>query len=158
MVAGSRTAQLAQHTPLMSSFNAEFNQTRMNPDQIGQSIQKGMRITLGATASLIEAIQDPQASRDKFSTIGTDFDRLADELAIKGEETEREARTFVDGMMTQMPNLPNLFNQGFSSPGTATVNTVATPVVDSALQVELQTLTEQLAEIRQELEQLRDRN
>jgi len=123
----------------------------MNPDTISQTLQKGFRVTLGATASLLEALQDPQGSSQKFSDIGTDMDRLTEELETKGEATEQEARQFVDGLMTQMPNPFS------SSPdaSTQTVSAVATPVADSSIQGELEELTQELAAIRQDIEALK---
>lgn len=123
----------------------------MNPDTISQTLQKGFRVTLGATASLFEALQDPQGSSQKFSEIGTDMDRLTEELETKGEATEQEARQFVDGLMTQMPN-PFTSDPDAS---TQTVSAVATPVANSSVQSELEELTQELAAIRQDLEALK---
>jgi polyhydroxyalkanoate synthesis regulator phasin len=132
-------------------------QSVMNSDTLSQSLQKGFRVTLGATASLIEAIQDPQQSRQTFSGLGNDVNRLTEELEIKGEVTEREARQFVDGLMRQMPDLfqgTDLFQtDGSSAP--PTVNTVATPVVDLSIQTELEALTQELAQVRQDIETLK---
>jgi polyhydroxyalkanoate synthesis regulator phasin len=124
----------------------------MNPDTLSQTLQKGFRVTLGATASLLEAMQDPQGSSQRFSEIGTDVNRLTEDLETKGEQTEREARQFVDSLFGQMPNP----FQTSSGPTTAsTVNTVATPVVDVAIQSELESLTRELAAIRTEIEALK---
>ena len=114
----------------------------MSLDSLSQTVQKGFRVTLGATASLLEAIQDPQGASQKFSEIGTDFNRLTEEL---------EARQFVDSMMTQMPNP---FGPG-AAPSARTVNTTAVTVVDASIQAELQELTQQISEIRQEIENLK---
>jgi len=123
----------------------------MSLDSLSQTVQKGFRVTLGATASLLEAIQDPQGASQKFSEIGTDFNRLTEELEVKGESTEQEARQFVDSMMTQMPNP---FGPG-AAPSARTVNTTAVTVVDASIQAELQELTQQISEIRQEIENLK---
>ncbi len=128
----------------------------MNPDTVTQFFQKGFRVTLGAATSLIETFQDPQGQTAKFSEIGTDFGRLTEELETKGEATEEEARKLVDSMVAQMPN--PFGPMGASSSQTTTVNTVATPVADSGLQAELQSLTEQLASIRQDIEELRNQD
>jgi polyhydroxyalkanoate synthesis regulator phasin len=126
----------------------------MNADSLTETLQKGFRLTLGATASLLEAIQDPQGSSRKFSEIGTDVNRLAEELEAKGAVTEQEARQFVDGVLVQVPTL---FSQPGSEP-TRTVNTVATPIVDPSIQPELEELTLQLNEIRQQLEALKQQS
>lgn len=124
----------------------------MYSDDLSQTLQKGFRVTLGATASLIEAIQDPESSSQKFSTMGGDVNRLTEELEVKGETTEREARLFVDSLLSQMPN-------PFTSSGAATegptITTVASPVVDAAVQSDLESLTQELAAIRQEIEALK---
>ena len=124
----------------------------MYPDDLSQTLQKGFRVTLGATASLIEAIQDPESSSQKFSDLGGDVNRLTEELEVKGETTEREARQFVDTLLSQMPNP---FTSSDSDSGGSTVITVATPVVSNSVQSELESLTQELAEIRQEIEALK---
>jgi polyhydroxyalkanoate synthesis regulator phasin len=124
----------------------------MNSDTLSQTLQKGFHVTLGATASLLEALQDPQGSGQKFSELGGDVNRLTEELEEKGVTTEQEARQFVDGLFQQMPNP---FSGSTSPTSPATVNTVATPVADVAVQAELDALTHELAEIRQEIEALK---
>jgi polyhydroxyalkanoate synthesis regulator phasin len=122
----------------------------MNFDTLTEQVHKGFRVTLGAAASLLEAVQDPQKSSEKFSDIGTDFNRLTDELEVKGALTEKEARDFVKNFSAQFPNpfVP-------TSASSTTVNTVATPVVDAGIQAEIRALTEQLTTIRSEIEQLK---
>ena len=126
----------------------------MNFDTFTEFIQKSFRVSLGAAASAVEAIQDPQASANKFSDIGTDFNRLTDELEVKGALTEKEAREFVDNLSS---NFDGQFPNPFAPPSAsnATVNTVAKPVADSGIQAEIKALTEQLSAIRQEIEQLK---
>jgi polyhydroxyalkanoate synthesis regulator phasin len=124
----------------------------MNPDTLSQTLQKGFHLTLGATASLIEALQDPQGSSQKFSELGGDVNRLTEELESKGATTEQEARQFVDGLLGQMPNP---FNQGATTETGTTVNTVATPIADAAVQTDLEALTQELVQIRQEIEALK---
>jgi polyhydroxyalkanoate synthesis regulator phasin len=125
----------------------------MSPDTLSETIQKGFRVTLGATASLVEAIRDPQGSQAKFSAIGNDFERLAEEFELKGADTEREARAMVDSMMSQMGQMPNPFA---STPASeVVVNTYATPIADAGVQSELDSLTQELATLRQEIETLK---
>ena len=124
----------------------------MYPDDLAQTLQKGIRVTLGATASLIEAIQDPENSSQKFSEIGNDVNRLTEELEVKGEITEREARQMVDSLLSQVPNP---FTDVESETRTTTVTTVASPVVNVSVQNDLEALTQELAEIRQEIETLK---
>lgn len=124
----------------------------MYPDDLSQTLQKGIRVTLGATASLIEALQDPETSSQKFSALGGDVNRLTEELEVKGEVTEREARQFVDGLLSQMPNP---FGGSSSAASETTIITVASPVVDTAVQSDLEALTLELAAIRREIEALK---
>jgi polyhydroxyalkanoate synthesis regulator phasin len=123
----------------------------MYPDNLSQTIQKGFRVTLGATASLLEALQDPQGSSQRFSELGGDVNRLTEELEVKGETTEREARQFVDGLLSQVPHPCT------SSPEAAgpTIPTAATPVVDTSVQSDLEALTQELAAIREEIAALK---
>jgi polyhydroxyalkanoate synthesis regulator phasin len=122
----------------------------MTPDTVTTTIQKGFRVTLGATATLLEAIQDPQSSGERFSALGSDVSRLAETLESKGEVTEREARQFVDSLFGQMPS--PFSHVDSSSP---TVDAVATPVADPTVQSDLAALTQELADVRQAIETLK---
>jgi hypothetical protein len=64
----------------------------MNANNIFQFVQQGFRITVGATASLVETLQDPQKRTEAISEMQTEFNQKADEWAQKGEITEQEAR------------------------------------------------------------------
>lgn len=125
----------------------------MNPDTLTETVQKGVRVTLGAAASLVDAVRDPQSSQAKFSAIGTDVELLTQELEAKGVDAEREVRVMVDSMVSQVSQMPNPF---VNSPASSTtVDTVARPVVDVTVQADLQVLTEELATLRQEIETLK---
>lgn len=122
----------------------------MTPDTVTTTLQKGFRVTLGATATLLEALQDPQSSSQRFSALGSDVSRITETLETKGEVTEREARQFVDSLISQLPS-------PFSSPSSApsTVDAVATPITDPTVQDDLAALTQELADIRQAIETLK---
>jgi len=124
----------------------------MNPETLTETIQKGFRVTLGATASLVDAFRDPQASQEKFGNI-SDFEVLAQELEAKGTDAEREARAVVDSLMSQMGQMPNPFAPSPASE--ATVDTYASPVADASVQADLESLTQELATLRQEIELLK---
>lgn len=117
----------------------------MNPDTLVQTFQKGYRVTIGATALAIESLQDSQRREENFAMLKSDPNQLIEELAIKGEATEREARNFVDGVFSQQPN-------STSSPYETSAPMPARTV---AIQHDLQELTAQLAALRAELERLR---
>ncbi|MEM9151774.1 MAG: hypothetical protein AAGB19_15135 [Cyanobacteria bacterium P01_F01_bin.3] len=133
----------------------------MNTDSLLELIQKGYRVTLGAASTAVEAIQDPQRTADEFSAIGTDWERLADKFEVRGALTEKEARDFVEGVTSQMPepfrNVSSPFNADQPAEPT-TVTTVATPVVDTELQAEVTSLTEELIAIRKEIEALKNKD
>ncbi|MGC1309724.1 MAG: hypothetical protein WA885_21075 [Phormidesmis sp.] len=132
----------------------------MNTDTLLELFQKGYRVTLGAASTAVEAVQDPQRAADDFSEVGTDFYRLADRLEVRGALTEKEARDFVEGVASQMPEPFRSFSTSFSNPPEApkTVTTVATPVIDTQLQAEVESLTAELIEIRKEIEELRQKD
>ncbi len=113
-------------------------------------LQKGFRVTIGATATLIEVLQDPQRRDQNLSKLRLELDQLAQEWAEKGEITEQEARSFVDTLMAQRRSASD------QAASETTVTTIATPVVTPPTEVlELQELTAQLAAIRAELALLR---
>ncbi|MBW4491974.1 MAG: hypothetical protein KME26_02485 [Oscillatoria princeps RMCB-10] len=123
----------------------------MNPDTVTEFLQKGFRVTLGATSTLIESLQDPQKGAQTLSKMQSDFGGLTEEWAEKGAVTEREARNFVDTLLTQ---------QGQPAPGDTTstagttVTTSASPVTEPEDQKDLRELTAQIAALRAELEKL----
>lgn len=126
----------------------------MNPDTLSQTIQKGVRVTLGATASILDALKDPQGSQAKFSEIGTDVDRLTETLEARGVETEQEARELVDGLIAQMPPMPA--NPFAPTPASeAVVDARIIPVTDVTVQRDLEELTLELANLRQEIDSLK---
>jgi len=78
---------------------------------------------------------------------------LAQELEAKGTDAEREARAVVDSLMSQMGQMPNPFAPSPASE--ATVDTYASPVADASVQAALESLTQELATLRQEIELLK---
>lgn len=134
----------------------------MNTDTLLELFQKGYRVTLGAASSAVEAVQDPQRTADEFSAIGTDWVRLAEKLEVRGALTEKEARDFVEGVSSQLPEPLRSMSSGLHSPVVQsepqTVTTVATPVVDTALKAEVESLTAELIAMRSEIESLKQKS
>jgi hypothetical protein len=126
----------------------------MNSETLTATIQKGVRVTLGATASLVDALRDPQASQEKFGNI-SDFEVLTQELEAKGTDAEREARAVVDSVMSQVGQMPNPFAPTPASE--ATVDADARPVADASVQTDLEALTQELSTLRAELEALKSK-
>lgn len=127
----------------------------MNSDNFIQLLQKGFHVTLGATTSLIEVLQDPQKRDENFSKLGAEFNELAQIWAEKGEITEQEARNFVDNMLKQ-----NQQNQDASS-GSYSNNDIidisaTTSETPGNIKEDLQELTAQIAAMRAELERLQN--
>lgn len=125
----------------------------MNSDNITQLLQQGFRVTLGATASLVETLQDPQKRTENLSQVRLELNQIATEWAAKGEMTEQEARNFVNNLLNQLGN-----QSSSSTPASypSNVTTTTTQVASPDVQLELQELTAQLSAIRAELEKLRN--
>jgi polyhydroxyalkanoate synthesis regulator phasin len=120
----------------------------MDSTDIAKLLQRGFYVSLGATANLIEVIQDPSKLDRQINALFNDFGGLTDELAEKGAVTEADARKLVDSLIAQQ--IPT------SEP--TTIVTTATTVVDSNIQADLLDLTQLLTELRIELELLRQTN
>lgn len=127
----------------------------MNSDQLVQLAQKGFRVTLGATASLLETLQDPQRREESLFRLRNEFGQLADEWAVKGETTEREARSFVDELLSRRSTPSSSTPPSSTTTVATTVTTPPSPATPD-IQQDLQDLTVQLATIRAELEKLRE--
>lgn len=119
----------------------------MNSDTVVQLLQRGFRVTLGATASLVEILQDPQKRDANLTKLRLEFGELTQEWATKGEVTEREARSYVDNFMAE--------RRAMSNPTTVTTTATEVPPTSTEVQLELQELTAQLSAMRAEVERLR---
>ncbi|MFB2936236.1 hypothetical protein ACE1B6_13365 [Aerosakkonemataceae cyanobacterium BLCC-F154] len=135
----------------------------MDSDSLIQFLQNGFRLSVGATAALIESLQDSQKREEILAKLNrSEFSEVAAELTKKGEITEQEAREFVDSLWHQQnqqsqQSQPN--NQTSSdAPGTSATTTTDNPVASPNVQQELQELTAQVAALRAELEKLRTEN
>ncbi|MDX2257235.1 MAG: hypothetical protein NW214_17120 [Pseudanabaenaceae cyanobacterium bins.39] len=137
----------------------------MDTIDLEKLFQQGYYVTLGATSSLLEVIQDPIKREENLRMWGRTFNELSQELAAKGVSTEAEARSYVDSFIAQRVN--GTKSQEDSTELT-TVNTTAESVEDinsessttkvqASMRDEIQELTDQLANLRSELEQLRQK-
>jgi polyhydroxyalkanoate synthesis regulator phasin len=118
----------------------------MNSETGIDFLKKGFHVTLGATTSLVEAIQDPLKREEALAQLRLGPNELAEYLAEKGAVTEVEARKFVDGVVAQYGSGP-ASSTGSSSSGSP----YPTPTIDLSLQQDLRDLTAQLAELRSQL-------
>lgn len=121
-------------------------------DDLVNILHKGFRVTLGATASVLESIQDPVKRQENLQKLSSDPQKLtvlADELAEKGEVTEREARNLVDAILAQKRG-NNTGDASYNYPNTSRV------VIDSDLQREIEELTSQVIALKDDLQKLQD--
>jgi polyhydroxyalkanoate synthesis regulator phasin len=128
----------------------------MNSETLTQLLQKSLRVTLGATATLVETLQDPQRRAENLSKLTTELSQLAEGWEAKGTTTESEARNFVNRLWSQTTSQdapPSTYPQD-SYPQDSLGNTAFTPT--SEVQQDLQELTVQLAAMRAEIERLRN--
>lgn len=113
---------------------------------IFELVQKGFRVTVGAAATLVETLQDPQKRDVTLTEFRTELQHRAEQWSEKGEMTELEARKFLE----------NIFQQdGSVDVSSREVKTAPTDVGDAELEKEIQALTEQIVVLKMELETLR---
>ena len=121
----------------------------MNPDNLTQVIQKGFRVTLGATSFFMETLQDSNKRDENLHKLNSDFNQLTEEWAERGEMTEQEARNFVD----------TILNQQNSQVNTDSTTVSARPVSDFAqsdVQKDLLELTKEIANLRADLQNFQE--
>jgi polyhydroxyalkanoate synthesis regulator phasin len=116
----------------------------MNTDSLWQSIQTGLRVSLGATASILETLQDPQKREESLVILQAELHDRVQEWVAKGEMTEQEARNFIDSILRQ---------QG--SDNSTPANSPEEPGQPDAQQ-SVEELTDKIADLRSELENLRN--
>ncbi|MGK7877406.1 MAG: hypothetical protein AB4426_30135 [Xenococcaceae cyanobacterium] len=143
----NKVMRLTLPTKLIYSSNWYF----MNSNNLFELIHQGFRVTVGATASLLETIQDPQKRETTLSELQTEFNQRTQEWAEKGESTEKEARRVIDDILNkqrgQKGSGETVSNSEPASNSTTTTN--------ANVQSELKELTEQIVALKTELEQLR---
>jgi polyhydroxyalkanoate synthesis regulator phasin len=123
-----------------------MNTPNITPEAIFQLAQKGFRLGVGASASLVEGLQNPQIYQQTLDKLRANPNQLVEELAAKGEVTEREARKLVDQVIGD--------RLGTRPAAEMTVTTTAV-TIGPDVEAELQSLTQQLVALRQELQQLK---
>ena len=137
----------------------------MDTIDLEKLFQRGYYVTLGATSSLIEVIQDPTKREENFKRLGRGFDEITQELAEKGVTTEAEARSYMDKFIAQQVNGTSTASSELTTV-TTTAKTVEDTVADNtagqsgkkvkaSMRDEIEELTQQLSSLRSELEQLR---
>ena len=122
----------------------------MNNNSLIQVVQQGFRIAVGATADCVETLQDPQKRAEAFSEIRTELSQKTQEWSVKGENTEQQAKEFVENLMSQ---------RGWSRSGTSTSTSSSTATSNSTgsnINSGIQELTEEIIALKLELEKLRN--
>ncbi len=125
----------------------------MKSNNIIELAQQTFRIAIGATATLLETIQNSEKRSTVITDMQTELNQKSQEWAQKGEVTEQEARQTLEKLLQKTPW------KGTSKSSASNDNIYTdTPVTSNVIKSELQSLTEQITSIRSELEQLRNNN
>ncbi|AIE74081.1 MULTISPECIES: hypothetical protein [unclassified Synechocystis] len=118
-----------------------------NNSTLLNTLQQGFRITVGATASLVETLQDPQKRQGTFQDLQQEWDQRASQWAQKGTTTETEARQYVDQLLEQ-------WRRSVPNPLGKTTTNASNNIIDFATaKRELDRLTEEIATLKGELAQ-----
>ncbi len=125
----------------------------MNSNNLLDILQTGFRVSLGATTSLVETLQDPQKREESLSQIRVELSQRVTEWAEKGAVTEQEARRLIEQIWRQPSNPGSSTTTDATRPTSATSPSSTT---SPSTQLEIEELTAQIAAIRTELEKLRD--
>lgn len=120
-----------------------MNSPTNSNDLLVNTLQQGFRITVGATASLVETLQDPQKRQITFQDLQQQWGQKAEQWAEKGSVTEAEARQYVEQWLAQMRKNSPVGNQ---SSGSQTIDF-------ATAQAELERLTQEIIAMKDELAQ-----
>ena len=124
----------------------------MTTNNIFELVHQGFRVTVGATATLVETLQDSHKREATLSELQTEFNQRTKEWAEKGENTEQEARKMIENIWSKKGEQQQPEDTVTTSETTSTSTTTTT---NSDPQSELKELTEQIVSLRTELEELR---
>lgn len=132
----------------------------MNPDNVMEFLQTGFRVGVGATASLLESIQDAQKREENLADLKLDARDLTKKWAEKGEITEREARNFVDTLIEHQrsPSEPSSSTTPPAPTSSEPPSSPPTSATNPEVYQDLQDLTAQIAALRSELENLQQKD
>lgn len=123
----------------------------MDSLQTIEFLKKGLHVTLGATTSLVESVQDPFKREENLAQLNLGFDELTHIWEEKGSVTESEARQFIDTVISSS------VGTNTSAPNSATPpSNGGQENFDSSVARDLKDLTQQLSEMRQELSKPQD--
>lgn len=124
----------------------------MSNNAAANLLQKGLRITIGATTTLVETLQDPQKRQQTLTELQSQLSQQTQLWAEKGEITETEAKRWVETWLAQQKQQRT--NTSSSSAGSTSV----TNIRFSDAQREIEELTAQILALKTELEQSRSQS
>ena len=124
----------------------------MSNNAAANLLQKGLRITIGATTTLVETLQDPQKRQQTLTELQSQLSQQTQLWAEKGEITETEAKRWVETWLAQQKQQRT--NTSPSSGSSADV----TNIRFSDAQREIEELTAQILALKTELEQSRSQS
>ena len=117
-----------------------------NPSNvIVDTLQQGFRITIGATASLVETLQDPQKRQLTAQDLQQQWGVQAERWSEKGSQTESEARQYVDQLLVQLRQTAANANPGQATP------TPSSTIDFRTARDELEALTQDIVSIKEAL-------
>ena len=119
----------------------------MDSQQTLEFLKKGLHVTLGATSSLVESVQDPFKREENLAQLNLGFDELTHIWEEKGAATESEARQFIDSVMSSSVGAPASTDSSSSS---------ASGRFDATAADELKALTQDIIQIREALSKPQD--
>jgi polyhydroxyalkanoate synthesis regulator phasin len=123
----------------------------MDSQQTIEFLKKGLHVTLGATTSLVESVQDPFKREENLAQLNLGFDELTHIWEEKGAVTESEARQFIDTVISSSVGTTTS-DSGYSASQTTGVS----DNFDSAVANDIKDLTQHLSEMREELSKPQD--
>lgn len=114
----------------------------MESNTIFNLIQQGFRTAVGATASVVETLQDSQKRTQILSDLNTEWQQKSQEWAQKGTITEQEARKIIEQ-----------FFKGYTNKNSNSYENIEVKSVDNQTNG-IQELTREIVALREEVQKL----
>lgn len=124
----------------------------MSNNAAANLLQKGLRITIGATTTLVETLQDPQKRQQTLTELQSQLSQQTQLWAEKGEITEIEAKRWVETWLAHQKQ------QRTHTSSSSSNSTDVTNIRFSDAQREIEELTAQILALKTELEQSRSQS
>ena len=126
----------------------------MSNHNLTEVLQHSLRVAIGATTVLVETLQDTEKRSNTFEELQTQFEQKREEWAQKGEVTEQEGRRVVTEWLNQFQGTSNNSSSSYSPTPSAPSSSTNSYSSNSSVQ----NLTQQIIDLRKELENLRQSN